>query len=245
MEYLRKLSGGVLAWLSVWSEVQTCIWPSWYHCHSCFSKIQIGFLPFWYRLTRVVPEKGPLNGCVCMCVISPQRLMLKTSDFVHGSAMWSLSLVTDEWVLPKWAWSGSREQFLHCGLTKFRHSKSSVYRWYTQFDRRWFVYDTWDNGSRLSRVMVECTLFMTYCLRLNLQLHTISLVWTCRISSFCTVAWQLARLLLTRRIARSLSDSRASCLWQMSLCRCARKVFTIAFEFISVVIVLQGVFLFF
>jgi len=28
---------------------------------SCFSKIKIG-LPFWYRLTRVVPEKGPLNG---------------------------------------------------------------------------------------------------------------------------------------------------------------------------------------
>jgi len=25
---------------------------------SCFSKIHIG-LPFWYRLTRVVPEKGP------------------------------------------------------------------------------------------------------------------------------------------------------------------------------------------
>jgi len=23
-----KKSGGVLAWLSVWSEVQTCIWPS-------------------------------------------------------------------------------------------------------------------------------------------------------------------------------------------------------------------------
>ena len=34
---------------------------------SCFSKIQIG-LPFWYRLTRVVPDKGPLNGCVCVCV---------------------------------------------------------------------------------------------------------------------------------------------------------------------------------
>jgi len=25
---LYKLSGGVLAWLSVWSTVQTCIWPS-------------------------------------------------------------------------------------------------------------------------------------------------------------------------------------------------------------------------
>ena len=29
---------------------------------SCFSKIQIGFT------TQVVPEKGPLNGCVCVCV---------------------------------------------------------------------------------------------------------------------------------------------------------------------------------
>ena len=36
----KKLSGGVLAWLSVWSEIQT-----------------------W-----VVPDKGPLNGCVCVCV---------------------------------------------------------------------------------------------------------------------------------------------------------------------------------
>jgi len=24
----KKLSGRVLEWLSVWSEVQTCIWPS-------------------------------------------------------------------------------------------------------------------------------------------------------------------------------------------------------------------------
>ena len=30
----KKLSGGVLAWLSVWSKVQTCVWPSWCHCHS-------------------------------------------------------------------------------------------------------------------------------------------------------------------------------------------------------------------
>ena len=32
-------------------------------------------------------------------------------------------------------------------------------------------------------------LFMTHCLQLNVQLHTIGLVRTCRISSFCTVAW--------------------------------------------------------
>jgi len=120
-------------------------------------------------------------------------------------------------VLPKWAWSGSREQFLHCGLRKFRHSKSSIDRWYTQLDLRRFVYDTWDYGSRLGRVMVECTLSITHCLRLNLTLHTIDLVRTCRISSFCTVAWQLARFQLTRRIARSLGDSWASCVYIPSL----------------------------
>ena len=25
---VKKVSGGVLAWLSVWSDMQTCIWPS-------------------------------------------------------------------------------------------------------------------------------------------------------------------------------------------------------------------------
>ena len=61
-------------------------------------------------------------------------------------------------------------------------------------------------------------LFMTRCLQLNFQLHTIGLVRTCRISSFCTVAWQLARLLLTRRIVRSLGDSWATCTVNMIVC---------------------------
>ena len=57
----KKLSGGLLAWLSVWSKVQTCIWPSWCHCHSLSlaSVKSTLVLPFWHRLTRVVPEKGP------------------------------------------------------------------------------------------------------------------------------------------------------------------------------------------
>jgi len=37
------------------------------------------FLPFWYWLTRVVPEKGPLNGCVCVCV----HLLLTPSVLWH------------------------------------------------------------------------------------------------------------------------------------------------------------------
>ena len=65
----KKLSSGVLAWSSVWSEVQTCIWPSWCHCHSLsLASVKSRLvLPFWYQLTRVVPEKGPLNACVCVC----------------------------------------------------------------------------------------------------------------------------------------------------------------------------------
>ena len=38
---------------------------------SCFSKIEIGFT-FWYRPTWVVPEKQPLNGFVCVCVVSDE-----------------------------------------------------------------------------------------------------------------------------------------------------------------------------
>ena len=53
---------------------------------SCFSKIQIGFT-FWYRLTRVVLDKGPINGCVCVCVCARSCLWNYTSHlhqiFVH------------------------------------------------------------------------------------------------------------------------------------------------------------------
>ena len=69
---VKNLSGGMLAWLFVWSEVQTCMWPSWCHCHSLsLASVKSRLvLPFWYWLVWVVPEKGPLNGCVCVCVFS-------------------------------------------------------------------------------------------------------------------------------------------------------------------------------
>ena len=55
----KKLSGAVLEWLSVWSEVQTCT-------VTCFSKIQI-------RFTFLVPAHlgGPgqraVKRCMCVC----------------------------------------------------------------------------------------------------------------------------------------------------------------------------------
>jgi len=45
IQSVKKLSGGVLAWLSVCSEVQTCTRASWcwWHSLSCLSEIQTGF----------------------------------------------------------------------------------------------------------------------------------------------------------------------------------------------------------
>jgi len=50
------------------NKVLICIWLSWCHCHSLsFASIKSRLvLPkFWYWLNRVVPDKGPLNGCCC------------------------------------------------------------------------------------------------------------------------------------------------------------------------------------
>ena len=57
-------------WGAVLSKVQTCIWPSWSHCHSLsLASVKSRLvLPFWYWLTWVVLEKGPCV-CVCVCVV--------------------------------------------------------------------------------------------------------------------------------------------------------------------------------
>ena len=68
----------MLAWLSVWSEVHTCIWPSWCHCHSLsLASVKSRLvLPFWYRLTWVIPEKGPINGCVCYDKLAEKKIFI-------------------------------------------------------------------------------------------------------------------------------------------------------------------------
>ena len=72
----KKLSSEALAWLSVWSEVEICIWPSWCHCHSLsLAPVKSRLvLPFWYRLTWVVLDKRPLNVCVCVCLSCASHL---------------------------------------------------------------------------------------------------------------------------------------------------------------------------
>ena len=94
----KKLSSEVLAWLSVWSAVQTCIWPSWCHCHSLsLASVKSRLvLPFWYRPTRVVPDNGPLNGCVCVCVC--KSLVLQFID--TSPILFSATLVFPHWLKP-------------------------------------------------------------------------------------------------------------------------------------------------
>ena len=67
---------------------------------SCFSKFRL-VLPFWYRLTCVVPDKGPLSGCVCVVPV-----LTATSAF--GSE--------------RRRWSSPQQHYLHCLSTSRLHT---------------------------------------------------------------------------------------------------------------------------
>ena len=100
----KKLSGEVLAWLSAWSEMQTCIWPSWCHCHS-LSLVSVKsrlILPFWYQLTWVVPENGLLNwcGCVCVCVRVRVRACVRACVCVCVCGFEKIAQPSTMWYMP-------------------------------------------------------------------------------------------------------------------------------------------------
>jgi len=94
--------------------------------------------------------------------------MLETSNFVHGSAMQSLSLVMSECFT-----SGRGQGHMSNFYTEDLENFATASRRYT--------------GDIHNSTVVG--LFMTHCFQLNLQLHTIGMVRTCRISNFCTAAW--------------------------------------------------------
>ena len=111
-------------------------------------------------------------------VISPQRLTLETSNFVHGSDMWSLSLVM----------SGRAQGHMSNFYIVDLESKSSVYRWvisYPQHVRGRFVYDTYRamEATRSRHSWVQ--MFITHRPTVTLYLHNFDLFRTCRTSSFC------------------------------------------------------------
>ena len=102
---------GVLAWLSVCSKVQTCIWPSWCHCHSLsLASVKSRLVsPLWSRLTQVVPEKWPLNARVCvlyMCFVSLSYLFICVSAVYR----WIFRAVECTWRRRRRQSGGSRQQ---------------------------------------------------------------------------------------------------------------------------------------
>jgi len=75
------------------------------HCLLLQQKSRL-VLPFWYRLTWVVPDNGPLNGwvCVCVCVCVPSRTAgslsltfsaTKTTRRYHAASLWRQSPTSD------------------------------------------------------------------------------------------------------------------------------------------------------
>jgi len=67
----KHKSGGMLVWLSVWSEVQTCIMAQLMPLPptvSCFSKIQIGFTILVLAHLGSPGQRAVKRVCVCVCV---------------------------------------------------------------------------------------------------------------------------------------------------------------------------------
>ena len=137
----KKLSGGVLARLSDWSEVQTCMRPSWCHCHSMsLASVKSRLVsPFWYRLTGVVPDKGPLNGCVCVCVCD--SFPIASSRF-RGRAI-GLRVRSWVWELPPAASASARFGRLDGHSTMRRRRRSLI------------AGTSWTSASALSTTMNE------------------------------------------------------------------------------------------
>jgi len=161
----------------------------------------------------------PWKGCgqgqlTCFRIFFPCNISTTADardfEFCTLSAMWSLSLVMSECSLSGHG-QGHVSNFYIVSLENFAtasrrytgdiHNSTVVGLFMTPV-RQW-------EPTRSRHGWVH--MFITHCLQLNLQLHTIDLVRTCRISSFYTVVWQLTRFQLTRRIAWSLGDSWASC----------------------------------
>jgi len=58
-------------------------------------------LPFWYWLTRIVPEKGPLNGCVCVCVCVNCCLVDRKSIWFEKKTYFIFLSASDWMIWPK------------------------------------------------------------------------------------------------------------------------------------------------
>jgi len=116
--------------------------------------------------------------------------------------MWGLSLVMRECSLSGHG-QGHVSNFYTVDLENFATASHQYTGDIHNSVRSRLVYDTYKTmePTRLRHGWVH--MFITHRPTVTLQLHNFNLFRTCRTSSFCTVAWQLARFQLIRRIAQS------------------------------------------
>jgi len=113
---------------------------------SCFSNFQISFT-FWYRPTRVVLEKGPLNGCVCVLVKHWQKL-----SCVDSCNFMSILLLL--WCVLWWLnWgTGTRRRHINMSLS-CRVSEWAKQQWALVI----LLYYVCERYCRGQRLIVWCT----------------------------------------------------------------------------------------
>jgi len=147
-----------------------------------------------------LPRKGRGQGQVIRFrilhhVISLQQLMLETSNFVHGSAIWSLSLVMSESFLSGVV-IGHVSNFYIVDLENFATASRRYvqYRWCPQLDCGQFVYHTYRTMKATRSRHGRMHMFITHRPTVTLQLHDFYVV-----SSWESVA-AVSFLLQTQRI---------------------------------------------
>ena len=134
--------------------MQTCIWPSWCHYHSLSlvsGKSRL-VLPFWYWLTQVVPDKGPLNGCMCVCVCVYSWLVADIcvyreswDGFVKQPSEWLVIEWTADAFSQHWALVTKRPVLEPAALVQLRHPYEQV-------------------ASRLTALSLFTSTSVTYCI---------------------------------------------------------------------------------
>jgi len=112
----KKLSEEVLAWLSVWSEVQTiCIWSCWCHFYSitsCFVKIQIGLTFLMSAYPDCPGKKGVKWVCVYLLLPPPRKIRNPRCSFVCLLATFRKNFQTDLHEIFRECWQWANEQMV-------------------------------------------------------------------------------------------------------------------------------------
>ena len=85
----KKLSGGVLAWLSVWSEVQTCIWSADATATHC---LLLQYNPDWFYTFLVPAHPGsPGKGAIKQVCV---WYICATSTKYYNKILWYCDKLT-------------------------------------------------------------------------------------------------------------------------------------------------------